>query len=249
MSSQSKIISAFKGLYVALSSLAAYLSSSLIKERLIPEQLEVIGTVGTFFILIALLLTIIYWSNLSSRLTKFILVTIIALCLLTFIQIQYVVTANVGSPNQVGVAPEHNFLIGFRLTAYGKDRAKIVLENGQMLGENQPEKVYIENLGYDLIPLWYGNSYKFMAVAYTLLYMLFVVSIVLTFGGILQRGGDAAVQAWAAQAPTQPATSAPSAQPNRAAQVPTQSAAPAQPNGPATETQNASPAESTGQPR
>jgi len=232
MSSQDKIISAFKGLYVALSSLAAYLSSSLIKERLIPEQLEVIGTVGTFFILIALLLTIIYWSNLSSRLTKFIFVTIIALCLLTFIQIQYVVTANVGSPNQAGVAPEHNFLIGFRLTAYGKDRAKIVLENGQMLGENRPEKVYIELLGYDLIPLWYGYSYNFMAVAYTLLYMLFVVGIVLTFGGILQRGGDAAVQAWAAQTPAQPAVA--------------EQAAP--PNSSATESHNVSPAESPGQP-
>jgi hypothetical protein len=119
MSSQDKIISAFKGLYVALSSLAAYLSSTLIKERLIPEQLEVIGTVGTFFILVALLLTIIYWNNLSRALTLFILVTIVALCLLTFMQIQYVVTANVGPPNKAGIA-ENNFLIGFKLTEYGQ---------------------------------------------------------------------------------------------------------------------------------
>src|SRR5689334_12730537 len=142
MSSQDKIISAFKGLYVALSGLAAYLSSTLIKDRLIPEQLEVIGTVGTFFILVALLLTMIYWNNLSRHLTKFIVVTIVALCLLTFIQIQYVVTANVGSRNEAGVVPEHNFLIGFRLTDYGNARGKIVLENGQMLGDNRPEKQY-----------------------------------------------------------------------------------------------------------
>jgi hypothetical protein len=230
MSSQDKIISAFKGLYVALSSLAAYLSSTLIKERLIPEQLEVIGTVGTFFILVALLLTIIYWNNLSRALTLFILVTIVALCLLTFMQIQYVVTANVGPPNKAGIA-ENNFLIGFKLTEYGQQRGQTRLVSGEMLGENKPEKQYIEVLGYDQIPLWYGNSYKFTAVAYTLLYMLFVVGIVLTFGGILQRGGDAAVEAWAAQASTGPVASG----------------QPAQPNSPATEGHNASPADSSGQ--
>jgi len=54
---------------------------------------------------------------------------------------------------------------------------------GEILGENKSEKQYIEIAGYDLIPQWYGNSYKTMAVAYTLLYMIFVVGIVLTLGG------------------------------------------------------------------
>lgn len=199
MPSQATIIFGIKGIYVGLSSVTAYLSSTLIKQRLIPEQLEVIGTVGSFFILVALLLTLIYWKKLSRALTLFVIVTIVALCLLTFIQIQYVVTANVGPPNKAGVA-ENNFLIGFKLTDYGQRRGQTRLVDGQMLGENKPEERYIEVLGYDQIPLWYGNSYKFMAVAYTVLYMLFVVGIVLTFGGALRQGGDAAVQAWAAQA-------------------------------------------------
>lgn len=232
MSSQAKIILGIKGLYVGLSTFAAYLSSTLIKERLIPEQLEVIGTVGSFFILVALLLTLIYWNKLSRVLSLFIIVTIVALCLLTFIQIQYVVKANVGPPNKAGVA-ENNFLIGFKLTEYGQQRGQTRLVDGEMLGENKPEEQYIEVLGYDQIPLWYGNSYKFMAVAYTLLYMLFVVGIVLAFGGTLREGGDAAIQAWAAQGSTEPAAT---------------EERPTQPESPATEAPDSSGNASPGQP-
>jgi hypothetical protein len=185
MPSQEKILNGIKGLYAGLGGLAAYLSATLIKERLIPEQLEVIGTVGTFFILVALLLTFVYWPKLSKILTACVIVTIVALCALTFVQIQYVVAANVGQRNESGAIPEYHFLIGYQLTEYGKNR-------GATLGENKSEKQYIETGGYDLIPLWYGTSFKIMAVAYTLFYMLFVVGVVLMMGGILQRGGNAA---------------------------------------------------------
>lgn len=195
MASQDKILNAIKGLFAALGALAAYLSATLVKERLIPQQLEVIGTVGTLFIIVALLLTLVYWTKLSKRLTAFVIVTIIALCTLTFVQIQYVVAANVGQRSASGVIPEHHFLIGYQLTDYGKARSKT-------LGENKSEKEYIETGGYDKIPEWYGTSYKVMAVFYTLAYMLFVVGVVLILGGILQRGGDAAVKTWAKSAET-----------------------------------------------
>ena len=191
ITSQNKILGGMKGLHAGLSGLAAYLSSTLIKERLIPEQLGVIGTVGTFFILVALLLTLAYWSKLHKALTPFVIVTCIALLALTFMQLNYVVAANVGQPDEKGVAPEHHFLIGYELTDYGNKR-------GELLGQNKSEKEYIETGGYDLIPLWYGNSYKVMAVLYTSAYMLFVVGVVVVGGALLRRGGDAAVEAWAA---------------------------------------------------
>jgi len=67
----------------------------------------------------------------------------------------------------------------------------------QTLGRNQPEKHYIEHGGYDLIPLWYGKSYKVMAMIYTLTYMLFAVGVVLTEGGLLRQGDDALINSLA----------------------------------------------------
>lgn len=189
MPSQEKILNAIKGLFAALGALAAYLSATLIKERLIPEQLGFLGTVGPLFIIVALLLTLAYWNRLSKFLSVFVIVTIISLCTLTFIQIGYVVDANVGQASASGVSPEHHFLIGCRLTDYGKAR-------GAKLGENKSEKQYIEIGGYDKIPQWYGSSYTLMQVLYTAAYMLFVVGVVLLVGGILQRTGDAAVEKW-----------------------------------------------------
>ena len=97
--------------------------------------------------------------------------------------------------------------------------------NGKTLGDNQPEKQYTEVLRYGLIPLWYSNSYKIVAIAYTLLYMLFVLMIVLAVGGMFQQEET---RRWK---PGQPSVCQPAA-----------SGQPAEPNSPATENRRPHPA-------
>lgn len=164
--------------------MAAVLSATLIKDRLIPYQLEVIGTVGVLFIIVALLFTLVFWSKLHRVLTYFVVATFVLLALLTFLQIRYVVSVNIGREDERGNVPEHHFLIGYQLTEEGKR------EREESLGPNQSEKYYIENGGYDLIPVWYGQSYTVMAVIYTLVYILFVTCMVITMGGLLRRSGE-----------------------------------------------------------
>jgi hypothetical protein len=183
-----QIVSGVKALHVLLSGAVAVLSATLIKERLIPEQIDVIGTVGALFISVSLLLTLAFWSRLQTLLPYFALASLITLSLLTFIQVRYVVTANVGPKDKEGKVPEQHFLIGYRLTDEGKK------ELDEKLGPNQSEKYYIESGGYTLIPVWYGSSYRVMTVAYTVAYMLFVMCVVLTMGGILRRGGELLVR-------------------------------------------------------
>jgi hypothetical protein len=198
-----QILKGIKGLHVLLSSVAAGLSATLIRDRLIPNQLDVIGTVGVLFIIVALLLTLVFWSKIHKVLAYVAVTTLVLLILLTFIQISYVVTVNLGKKDEQGKIPEYHLLIGYQLTKEGRK------EREESLGPNQSEKYYIENGGYDLIPIWYGTSYTVMAIAYTLIYMLFAMSIVLTMGGLLRQGGEALITSLTSDRPT-PANSAPS---------------------------------------
>lgn len=91
MATKDQVLLGIKGLHAALSTVAATLSATLIKQRLIPEQLGVIGTVGGLFIIVALLLSLVFWSKLHKILVPNVIATFLLLTLLTFIQIQYVV--------------------------------------------------------------------------------------------------------------------------------------------------------------
>lgn len=182
-----QISSSAKVLHLLLCGVAAVLSATLIKKRLIPDQLDYIGTVGVLFIAVAALITLAFWTRLQRLLPYFALASLITLSLLTFIQVRFVVTANIGPPDKDGKVPEHHFLIGYRLTDEGKK------ERDEQLGANRSEDYYIENGGYDLIPFWYGSSYKVMEVTYTITYLLFAMCVVLTLGGILTRSGGTVV--------------------------------------------------------
>lgn len=190
MATSDRILFGIKGLHATLSIVAGALSATLIKKRLIPEQLEVIGTVGVFFIIVALLLTLVFWSKLKRVLVRSMIVTLLSLILLTFIQIQYVVTVNIGQPDEKGRIPEHHLLIGYKLTEYGHKRI-------EPLGANESEKHYIEWGGYTEIPLWYGASFTVMKAAYAFTYMLFTIGVVITEGGLLRQGGHALVSSLA----------------------------------------------------
>lgn len=183
------ILSAVKVLFGLLCVLIANFSRTLIKQRLIPSQLEVIGTVGSLFILVGLLLTLVYWSRLHKFLSASIIATCISLLALTIMHLNFVKSIKAGQPAQ-----EYNYLIGYSLTEEGRHRG-----DPEHCGPLGSEEAYIECGGSDRIPAWYGTSYTVMKTAYTLLYLLFMVGVVLTIGGVLRRGGNELVELVGAQ--------------------------------------------------
>lgn len=181
ITSPTVILTAVKVLFGVLCVVMANFSRTLIKDRLIPSQpeLQTIGAVGSLFILVGLLLTLVFWSRLHKILTASMVVTCTTLVLLTLVHLSFVKTVRLGNPPQ-----EYHYLIGYSLTDAGQHRS-----DPDSCGKLGSEEAYIECGGSDRIPAWYGTSYVVMRTAYTALYLLFMVAVVLTVGGILRRGG------------------------------------------------------------
>ena len=163
-----------KGLFALLSASVAVLSPTLIKARLIPDQIDFLGTLGMLFILASTLAALVFWEKLNKPLVWFVIGSCLALIMLTFIQSQYVVEPNLGHPPE-----ERHLLIGYQLTQKGN-------EDWQALeATNATEFVALG--GYTDIPLWYGRSYAITKLAYVFSYMGFAIGVVLTLGGIVRR--------------------------------------------------------------
>jgi hypothetical protein len=175
-----QLLKGLKILHGVMSSTLAALSATLIRDRLIPYQLGVIGTVGALFILVGLLITLIAQAKLRKYLRLFVAAACVSLVLLTLLQIYCVVTVeNYGNPPAA-----HHFLIGYSLTEQGKSWVNDA-------GSGSPEMA-IGAVGYKRIPVMYGTSYSVVEALYPLTYIAFVVAVVLTLGGILtSRGGRA----------------------------------------------------------
>lgn len=167
-----------KFLFVGLTSALAVLSSTLIRDSLIPYQLNVIGTISGFMIIVGLIIALVYQSKLNEYIRSFLIICCTSLILLLFFQINYVVTLeNYGNPPAT-----YRFIIGCKLTEKGKEWVRD-------LGTGSSE-VAIGNVGYKRIPVMYGTSYYVMAILYSIIYILFVLGIVLTLGGILYQKGN-----------------------------------------------------------
>jgi hypothetical protein len=166
-----------KSLFAALSATIAVLSPTLFPDRLIPQQLSIVGSFGTLLILAGLLISLIYWPRLPKLRLACLTISVITLCLLIFLQLSYVITVEkYGNPPAT-----HHFLIGYRLTNYG-----ISLRSG-LSQEPLPEADYIREIGYDEIPAMYGKSYQVLVMVYSLTYLLFVFGIILTIAGLLSH--------------------------------------------------------------
>lgn len=173
-----QLLQRFKVLYGVLSSVLAVLSATLIRARLIPYQLSVLGTIGALFILVGLLITLAYQSQLKKYLASFIVTSCVTLVLLTLLQIFFVVAVeNYGDPPRT-----HYFLVGYELTEQGKSWMKDI-------GSGRPETT-IGNVGYKRIPIMYGTSYLIIQAIYSFNYLIFVLAVVLALGGILMLGGN-----------------------------------------------------------
>lgn len=157
----------------------AQLSRTLIRDNLVPEQQSYIGEIGALFILVSLLFTLVYWSNLHRHLRVFAIVSCLALTTLMLVQIFFVVTVdNYGEPPAA-----HRYLVGFKLSGQGETWVSRV-------GANRSRADYIKDVGSDRIEEMYGVSYQIVALAYSVTYLAFVFGVIMTLGGLLRLSGE-----------------------------------------------------------
>lgn len=170
-----------QALITVLSLTMALISRTLIKDDLIPEQLGFLGTVGGLFILLGLLITLIYQSKIQLHISKYLLSAAVALLLLLLFQINFVENVNYG-----GDGAKHRFLRGFSITAKGVEMRQNANDGESPWSEAQ----YISAIGDDRIPDMYGFSYTINQIIYSLSYIIFMFSVVLTFGSLIGKIGD-----------------------------------------------------------
>lgn len=173
------VLRGFKILLGALGLVIAQLSRTLIRNELIPQQLDFIATLGVLFILVALIIAIIYQQRLPKILWIVLTVAVVCLAVLLFFQLRFVKTVtNLGNP-----PARYRFIIGYRVSDQG------AVWRGR-IGNNLTEEEYIRRIGPDRIAAMYGNSYYVNAGAYSVSYLVFMVAVVLALGGILALVGN-----------------------------------------------------------
>jgi hypothetical protein len=161
---------------VVLDAAVAALSATLIRDRLIPENVDVIGTIGALLIVVAFIVTIAYQSRLRRWLPRLALTAVAMLIILLLLQITVVETVGPYGPDE----GRHRFLVGFSYS-----------EQGRMWKKNQPAQSvseYISYIGDDRIPLAWGPSYTVAAALYSLSYFGFILAVVLALGSLESAG-------------------------------------------------------------
>jgi hypothetical protein len=164
-----KKISVVHGL---LSTTIAAVSPTLIRSFLIPEQLSIIGAVGSLFVFMGLLIFGAYREKVIKHLQLWVVIALSALILLVVFHIFFVKTLdNYGDPPAT-----HRFLVGFNMNDEGKSSMSII-------GSSSIEEL-IRADGWQRIPTWYGVDWYIVELLYVSSYILFILGVVLSLGGI-----------------------------------------------------------------
>lgn len=159
-------------LHGALSAAVAAVSPTLIRSNLIPEQLSIIGLVGSLFVLVGFLIAWIYRSELRKRFRAFIIIACAALILLVLLQIFFVETVeDYGNPPGT-----LRFLVGYALNGEGQESLNAM--GGGSLNE------LIKFAGADRIPTWYGADYFVILTIYAFSYIALILGVVITLGSM-----------------------------------------------------------------
>lgn len=165
-------------LHGALSGAVAAVSPTLIREHLIPDQLSVIGVVGSLFVLIGFLIVWAYRDELRKHFRISIIISCLALVLLVLLQVYFIETIEeYGNPPQT-----HRFLVGYELNEEGRKAY-------EAMGSASVNEL-IKFAGADRIPAWYGSDYYMVLTVYALSYIVFILGVVLTLGGITAISGN-----------------------------------------------------------
>jgi hypothetical protein len=159
-------------LHGALSAAVAAVSPTLIRANLIPDQLSIIGLVGSLFVLVGFLIAWVYRAELRKRLRPCIIISCAALILLVLLQIFFVETVeDYGNPPET-----HRFLVGYEFNSEGQDSL-------DAMGQGSLNEL-IKFAGADRIPTWYGGDYLVVLTIYALSYIVLILGVVFTLGNI-----------------------------------------------------------------
>lgn len=155
----------------------AGLSATLIRDRLIPENVDVIGTVAVLIILVGFIATIAYQARLKEWLKPLVILITASLLALLVVQASFVhEVAPYGAD-----AGSHRFLVGFRLTPSGQTWA-------DSIGLRSTSE-FIGGIGADRISTAWGWSFTMLQVLYAISYLSLVLGVVLAIGGALLADG------------------------------------------------------------
>lgn len=157
---------------VLLDAAVAALSATLLPERMIPENLDVIGPTASLLVLVAFLITVAHPEALRRRARLLAGGSLVALLLLLALQLGVVVPVSPYGPD----AGTHRFLVGFGHSEQGARWA-------EQLGTASASE-YVAAIGDDRIPAAWGGSYLAAAGLYAFGYMAFVLGVALTVGAL-----------------------------------------------------------------
>ncbi len=159
-------------LVMLLDAAVAALSATLIRDRLIPENVDVIGTIGVLVIVVAFIISVAYKAKLQALAPRLAFTALVLLAVLLILQITLVETVGPYGPDE----GQHRFLVGFRLS-----------EEARTWRNAHPEESvseYIANMGDDRIARAWGPSYSAAAALYSLSYLGFILAVVLALGSL-----------------------------------------------------------------
>jgi hypothetical protein len=147
------------------------LSATLVRDRLIPENVGVISTAAVLLIVVGFLATIAYRGRLETWFRGMVGTALAALAVLVVLHLNFVHTVEPYGAD----AGAHQFLVGYQLTPEGSRWADTV--------GVQSTAEFIAAIGHDRIGRAWGTSFGALRVLYTLMYLLFVLTTVLAIGG------------------------------------------------------------------
>jgi hypothetical protein len=162
---------------LGISSVAAALSSTLIKSELLPEQLHWLGTAGTVVAACMIAVGFVLRNGLKSRPFKLVLVIVV---LSTCTCLIWLRAARVSEVELHGAL--HNYLHGGMLTQAGLD--------AQAICKSDSVEVLIKCAGREVIPTLYGKSYSFAYYLYVFDYLLLLAAFVALISGLELKTSD-----------------------------------------------------------
>jgi len=155
------------------------LSATLIRNELIPENVSIIGPIGSLLVVVGVVMTFAYQPGLQRSLK---LLTWLATGMLVLLLLLHVAYVEPVSPYG-GDGGTHQFLVGHGLTPQGQEWAS-------MAGAQSRAEI-IKAVGDNRIRAAWGFSYTVIAVGYAIAYMGFLLCSVLALGGTdLARAED-----------------------------------------------------------
>lgn len=156
----------------------AALSATLIRARLIPENIDLIGPLGTLVVIVAFLTTVAYRESLGRWLRRLIAVALVCLTGLLLLQVTLVEEVSAYGSDQ----GTHHYLVGSCYSEQGREW----LDVASIAATDRDE--LIRYVGDGDIPEAWGSSFYLAALLYVGAYLGFILCVVLALGAVGSDG-------------------------------------------------------------